>query len=148
MACGCSKSKTVQPLAQQQIQQNAQSFSNFQSLEGQPDVTKVVYKGPSYGHMAGSPTGIIRELYGMQSYGLAKNGDVLFVHNKDIAQSPWLYEVVQEVANEKAIDTLAMSSPENTESVETMVKELTASSASSDKTVGTIKPKISKVKLN
>ncbi len=148
MGCGCNKAKAVQPLAQQQIQQNAQNLSISPSLEGQNNVVKVVYKGPNYSHMISSPTGIIRELYGMQNYGLGKNGDIIYVHQKDVEHSPWLYEVVQEAANEKAIETLAMSSPESEKSVETMVEELTASSVSSDKPVGTVKPKIGKVKLN
>ena len=149
MGCGCNKAKAVQPLAQQQVQQNAQNLSSSPSLEGQNNIVKVVYKGPAaYSHMIGSPTGIIRELYGMQNYGLGKNGDIIYVHQKDVEHSPWLYEVVQEAANEKAIETLAMSSPESEKSVETMVEELTASSVSSDKPVGTVKPKIGKVKLN
>ncbi len=123
MGCGCNKAKAVQPLAQQQVVNSNKSISSVPSLEGQVDTVKVIYKGPAaYTHMIGSPTGIIRELYGMQSYGLGKQGDVLFVHKKDLEQSPWLYEVVtdskvdnpnvQEIANELAVNTLANASPE------------------------------------
>ncbi len=119
--CGCNKAKAVQPLAQQQVVNSNKSISNVPSLEGQVDTVKVIYKGPAaYTHMIGSPTGIIRELYGMQSYGLGKQGDILFVHKKDLEQSPWLYEVVTDSkVDNPNVQEIANASPESSDEVTT-----------------------------
>ena len=142
MACGCNKAKVAQPIAPQQAAQN--NMAGVTSPKGSidfsshPEFVKVVYNGPSYTHLVGSPTGIIAN-FGIRDYGMGKGGSIIFVHKADLEKSSWLYTV----ANESALQILAEASPIPNEVFENTEKLIDSSEVV--ETVSKVKP--NKVKV-
>lgn len=92
MACGCSKNKTVVNQNQPLVAPNNQLFDRATD----PNFVKVIYNGPDYPHLIGSPTGIIAQ-FGMMDYGMGKKGIEFYVHRNDLQKSPFLYTVIPTV---------------------------------------------------